>query len=696
MSHRMAEETTSAAETLEARVLFASTTVLRDSFEGGYLGGWTNRTDAGADAATRWGLNDARAAGGRQSAFAAALRGGVSSASGYRNHQANSLVRENVSLAGFQSATLAFDYFLDSEPGYDTFSVAVVDAAGVRTTVFAESGNFESAGWRRKTLDLGAFAGRRDLDLEFRFVTDSSVTHPGGGAWLDELTLTGHTIPPSGSVAGRLFDDANGNRTRDAGERPLAGWVVYFDQNRSGARDPGEPARTTGADGRYAFTGLTPGTYHVAEVVPAGFAQTSPGRGGASSGSAFDVEVVFPDTTLTAAQRAAFADAAARWAQVIVGDVPDVNDNGMVVDDIRITATAPAIDGRGGVLGRAAPTAFRGGGASGLPYRGFMEFDAADLARLEADGQLARVILHEMGHVLGFGTVWEARDLVRGGGGPDPRYAGPHAIGQYNAVFNNAATSVPVESTGGPGTADSHWRDATFGSELMTGFLDGGRNPLSRVTVGAMADLGYAVSYAAADPYAWPGASSALASPAPGDPALLPHSHTVYVGPGRAQTGVDFGNRRTANGSIAGTVFHDRNGNGVRDAGEPAQSGWRVYLDANRNQRFDPGERNVVTGSSGGYTFTDLPAGTYAVREVDQPGWTRPAGSPVVKLAAGSAVVNVNIGNFHNASTAGVQRLAATRGQAMGSKGVANVTATLSAALVLDLRPAGQTGAAEG
>ena len=35
-----------------------------------------------------------------------------------------------------------------------------------------------------------------------------------------------------------------------------------------------------------------------------------------------------------------------------------------------------------------------------------MSFDTADLARMEADGSLTDVILHEMGHVLGFGTLW--------------------------------------------------------------------------------------------------------------------------------------------------------------------------------------------------------------------------------------------------------------------------------------------------
>jgi hypothetical protein len=41
-----------------------------------------------------------------------------------------------------------------------------------------------------------------------------------------------------------------------------------------------------------------------------------------------------------------------------------------------------------------------------------MSFDTADLDRMEADGCLQDVILHEMGHVLGFGTLWSLMDLM--------------------------------------------------------------------------------------------------------------------------------------------------------------------------------------------------------------------------------------------------------------------------------------------
>jgi len=76
-------------------------------------------------------------------------------------------------------------------------------------------------------------------------------------------------------------------------------------------------------------------------------------------------------------------------------------------------------------------------------------------------------------------------------------------------------------------------------------------------------------------------------------------------------------------GEIRGTKWNDLNGDGTKDANEPGLAGWNIYLDVNRNGRWDLGEPNVLTDSQGGYTFTDLKAATYVVTEVQQPGWTR-------------------------------------------------------------------------
>lgn len=211
------------------------------------------------------------------------------------------------------------------------------------------------------------------------------------------------------------------------------------------------------------------------------------------SNSAFSIEIVY---TGDAAYRSYFDNAAARWAQVITADLPDVNNSSEgVIDDLRIYASAESIDGSGGVLGRAGPTAFRYGG--GLPYLGVMEFDSADLASMAADGTLTEVILHEMGHVLGLGTMWQGRGLVSGSG-----YTGSNAVAQYDQISRTQATSVPLETGGGSGTRGSHWSEAVFNTELMTGYAESSPGmPLSVVTIGALADLGYSVNYAAANAF---------------------------------------------------------------------------------------------------------------------------------------------------------------------------------------------------
>ncbi len=131
-----------------------------------------------------------------------------------------------------------------------------------------------------------------------------------------------------------------------------------------------------------------------------------------------------------------------------------------------------------------------------------MRFDSADVADLEADGQLEAVILHEMGHVLGFGTVWGLR--VTGRGTSNPVFTGLNARGAWDALVGGSGESVPVANTGGPGTADAHWRESVFGNELMTGYIDSGDLPLSAVTVGSLSDIGYGVDLGASDPFGTP------------------------------------------------------------------------------------------------------------------------------------------------------------------------------------------------
>lgn len=228
----------------------------------------------------------------------------------------------------------------------------------------------------------------------------------------------------------------------------------------------------------------------------------------AATPSPFTIEVRFLGG-LTATQKAAFKAAADRWTHVIVGDLPSVKVDGEVIDDLLILAQGASIDGKGGILGQAGPTHLRpssAGTAAYLPAKGIMSFDTADLKAMEKDGTLNDVITHEMGHVLGIGTVWEYKKLLKGAGTSNPTFTGAKAKKEYRTLRGAGARSkaVPVENTGGTGTADSHWRETIFRNELMTGFVGGGNNPLSRLTAASLQDVGYVVDLTQAESYSLP------------------------------------------------------------------------------------------------------------------------------------------------------------------------------------------------
>ena len=169
------------------------------------------------------------------------------------------------------------------------------------------------------------------------------------------------------------------------------------------------------------------------------------------------------------------------------------------VDDLLIYVRVRNVDGPGGVIGRAGPCIVRSD--NGLPLLGLIELDSGDLDR---DPQvILDVLSHEMGHVLGIGTLWWYRSLVHDAGGDDPRFLGETALSAYRALGVGDAF-VPVESAGGYGTRDVHWRESTFRSELMTGYVDGGVNALSWLSIASLRDLGYSVDPGAAEAYSLP------------------------------------------------------------------------------------------------------------------------------------------------------------------------------------------------
>lgn len=288
--------------------------------------------------------------------------------------------------------------------------------------------------------------------------------------------------PGDGTTADRLVV------TDEAGEARVGSWTL--------GPDPGSQRVRASAKDLPTITFLA-----VATVPPA----------------VFDIVIRFNRPGGTPGQRTAFRVGEARWQAVIQGEQDDVHvvrSSGFcgstiaideTIDDLLILADLVPIDGPGGVLGSAGPCLLR---ENGIPVMGRMRFDTADLDNVEAGGTLDDLIVHEMGHVLGIGSLWSFFGLSEvpdpdSAGVSDPFFNGSAGRAAFNEIGGGSyvGNRVPIEDSGGGGTRFAHWRESVFDSELMTGFLDAGSNPLSLLTIASLEDMGYTVNGSTAESF---------------------------------------------------------------------------------------------------------------------------------------------------------------------------------------------------
>ncbi len=213
----------------------------------------------------------------------------------------------------------------------------------------------------------------------------------------------------------------------------------------------------------------------------------SPYTSGSADGSGFNITIQF-NGTWTQELHDVFVSAANQLTSIIAGDLPNVTvrNHGTVttVDDITISAELGQIDGLYGVLGQAGPTSLRTG--SYLPATATMQFDIVDVNAMGVT-VFSDVVLHEMSHSLGFGSIWDRLSLVSNG-----EYTGANAVNAYHDMGGTGF--IAVEQDGGSGTAGSHWDEETFNNELMTGYINDGENYFTAMSAASFADLGYQLS----------------------------------------------------------------------------------------------------------------------------------------------------------------------------------------------------------
>ena len=394
-------------------------------------------------------------------------------------------------------------------------AITVIDGGGTIAQAPARTaGSATSVGqWT-----LGPKAGRNALQVAITGVTPlviEAIGVPGQAAILTAVSGNNQRAP-----AGTLLAQPLVLELTDQFGNTIANAPVTIDGTTAGsAISP--TTLTTGPDGRTA-----PATWRLSVASQTNVAKATTTAGLAPSValraeylSDYAIDVRFK-TTPSSEFRQVFQSAAERIGGVITADIADVPLQGFdasrcggpaitlneQADDVIIYADISEIDGVGKILGRAGPCLVRSG--SRLTIVGSMQFDIADAQTLLTTGRFEAVVLHEMLHVIGIGSLWRSRSLVDADGSTDPRFIGAQGTRRCLALgFASPCGigSVPIENSGGSGTAGVHWRESVFDAELMTGFAESSAAmPFSALSIGSLEDLGYTVNYAAADPFAPP------------------------------------------------------------------------------------------------------------------------------------------------------------------------------------------------
>jgi len=231
----------------------------------------------------------------------------------------------------------------------------------------------------------------------------------------------------------------------------------------------------------------------------------------------FTIDLRYWDTPPSPPQQDRIRMAANRWERLLQGGLPDAAvsvDAGCgpdspaideVVDDVVVFVRV--IDIRS--LAESGPCKLRQ--ESRLPITATVWIDGPKRINQLSPDILESLVTHELGHALGFGTLWPQTSLLKQPvsiGGSDPHFEGVGALAAFDEIggIGFLGAKVPVENQGGAGTADSHWRASVFGErELMSFTIVSGPNPLSIVTAASMADLGYHVDLSEADAFMLPG-----------------------------------------------------------------------------------------------------------------------------------------------------------------------------------------------
>ncbi len=391
----------------------------------------------------------------------------------------------------------------------------------------------------------------------------------------------------STGLSGMKFEDKNGNGAKDSGEPGLSGWTIRL------MKDGTEVASTvTAADGSYSFTNIVPGEYKVEEVLQSGWLQTYPAAPGTHavilvSGVAGPTNLDFGNWKTTGLSGVKFED-------LNVNGAKDSGEPGIAGWTIKLMNGATEVAG----TVTAADGSYSFAGVVPGSYT------------VQEDAQAAWT----QSYPASPGTY--PVTLVSGVDGPKDL--------DFGNWRKTSLSGMKFDDINGNGVKDS-------GEPGLPGWTIRLMNGATLVASTKTADDG---SYSFADIV--PGRYTVEEVAQDGWLQTRPASPGVYsldLLSGIATTNIDFGNFKA--GGFAGIKFEDKNGNGLRDSGEPGLPDWTIVLIKDGAE-----VASTVTASDGSYYFANVAPGSYTVKEKPQDGWTEtsPAGDTYTAVSSSGQV----------------------------------------------------------
>ena len=422
-------------------------------------------------------------------------------------------------------------------------------------------------------------------------------------------------LPPPAQdavITGVKFNDLNGNGVKDVGEPGLTNWKIdlFLDGNLL-------DTETTNASGTYAFIGLLPGEYEIAERLKNNWIQTMPAAPGTYAITLNESDV-----------RNDIDFGNFREARIRGRKYEDVNNDGnRQGGEPRLEGWTIELLKDGNVIATSTTN------ADGL-------YDFPDLE----PGTYAVREIQQAG--------WFQTEPVANGTYTETPTSGQNISNRDFGNFRgNTIEVVKFEDLDGDGALSAGdqrvegWEMILNQSTSTRNVID--RQPTARNGVATFENVG-------------PGWYRIVEAPRPGWERTTPDSFfDIFIDvSGELHTTdnsdavIRFGNFDL--GEVHGMKFEDLNGNGQRDRNEHGLEDWEVTLtgfNAFTGTRYTA---TTTTDADGNYWFMDLPAGQVQVEETQQAGWMQTfPGSPEVPgnhgplaIRSGSVHETKDFGNF--------------------------------------------------